>query len=285
MRFSIFVLCIVLLLVIFYLMDDLTPKIVIPNAELEIVIPQTVQDIPAQIIGGWQGDTQQLSSGKMIFQSKKERILIGDATAPMTGIGVFIGKTDSGKYVFRVGDPNGNYIYWDGSNLTQNSLLSVIDSYNETNYSNYANLGATQAYDAGGQAFTATASYISLVKFYLTGSASVSGTMTAKLYASTGTYGTSAVPTGSALATSSVASVASLSTSPALINFSFDGTYRMVEGTKYIIVLDCSGVSAGSVGFGLDTSSPTHSGNESLHTGVWTADANVDAIFYVYGFN
>lgn len=65
-------------------------------------------------IGGWTLSSSELSSGKVKLQSTAERILIGDATAPLTGTGIFIGK-DGTDYEFRVGDPSGKYIHFDGA--------------------------------------------------------------------------------------------------------------------------------------------------------------------------
>ena len=68
-------------------------------------------------IGGWTIGSGELYSGSYFkLQATNERILIGAASAPMTGAGVFLGK-DSSDYEFRVGDPSANYMHWDGTNL------------------------------------------------------------------------------------------------------------------------------------------------------------------------
>ncbi|HUW31679.1 MAG TPA: hypothetical protein VM223_08720 [Planctomycetota bacterium] len=58
-------------------------------------------------------------SGNISINAATERILFGAATAPMTGIGVFLGK-DGADFEFRCGDPENDYIHWDGSVLTIN---------------------------------------------------------------------------------------------------------------------------------------------------------------------
>ena len=68
-------------------------------------------------IAGWDFVKGQLSSGSVYIQSDTERILMGVATAPLTGIGIFMGL-DSPDYEFRAGDPDNDYIHWDGSSLT-----------------------------------------------------------------------------------------------------------------------------------------------------------------------
>lgn len=69
------------------------------------------------VIGGWNIETDQLSSGAVKLQSLAERILMGSATAPLTGTGIFLGK-DGGAYKFRAGDPAGPYMLWDGTALS-----------------------------------------------------------------------------------------------------------------------------------------------------------------------
>lgn len=67
-------------------------------------------------IGGWTIGANDLSNGNIKLNSANEQILLGSATAPATGIGIFIGK-DGTDYEFRAGDPTGNYFWWDGTNI------------------------------------------------------------------------------------------------------------------------------------------------------------------------
>lgn len=68
------------------------------------------------VIGGWTIGVAELSAGSVKIQSTAERILFGEATAPLTGIGIFLGK-DGADYEFRAGDPAGDFIHWDGGDL------------------------------------------------------------------------------------------------------------------------------------------------------------------------
>lgn len=68
-------------------------------------------------IGGWTLSSSELSAGSVKIQAGAERILMGSATAPLTGTGVFIGK-DGSDYEFRAGNPAGNFFHWDGTNIT-----------------------------------------------------------------------------------------------------------------------------------------------------------------------
>lgn len=73
-------------------------------------------------IGGWTISSSELSNGNFKLQSTAERILVGSATAPLTGTGVFIGK-DGTDYEFRVGNPAGKYIHFDGTTgFTMNGM-------------------------------------------------------------------------------------------------------------------------------------------------------------------
>lgn len=167
-------------------------------------------------------------------------------------------------------------------------VINTIDSYSETNQSQ----NATSIYSGDitqiGQAFANTyQSVISSAKFYLKTTGTPTGTMTAKLYALTGTFGTTAVPTGSALATSDLVNVNTLTSSYALITFNFSTPFTMDANTNYGIVLDASAVSGSVSAYviaGMDNTSPTHTGNRFTQTsGVYTADSARDFCFYVSG--
>ena len=90
-------------------------------------------------IGGWTIGSAELSAGNVKLQSTAERILLGSATAPLTGTGIFMGK-DGSDYELRVGNPGGAYMHWDGAalyvtqmtinagNITAAITISQIDS-------------------------------------------------------------------------------------------------------------------------------------------------------------
>lgn len=174
---------------------------------------------------------------------------------------------------------------------------SAIDSYREGNQDNYWFLADLHPSDsgyksAGGQAFQVT-SNLNLVstKVYLQlGEGSPIGNAYARLYAATGTFGTNARPTGSALATSDDLDISTVGASWALYTFNFTGSnqYSMQANTDYVIVYEnpTSGTvdTSNYLRIGTDTSSPTHDGNEALYeNGVWTGYPNIDTIFYIYG--
>src|SRR3990167_6566428 len=97
--------------------EDISPKFLILTAEEEIIIPPLFQDTMGQNVGGMRANASELTQGSVIIKGIEERILMGSATAPLTGTGIFLGK-DGSDYEFRAGNPSGQYIHWDGSTLT-----------------------------------------------------------------------------------------------------------------------------------------------------------------------
>lgn len=79
-------------------------------------------------IGGWTLASDRLYSGSFELNADNEQILIGSATAPLTGNGIFIGYDGSSAYDLRAGDPAGAYVHWDGSAGTLTLHGAVIES-------------------------------------------------------------------------------------------------------------------------------------------------------------
>lgn len=114
------------------------------------------------------------------------------------------------------------------------------------------------------------------------------GDMYCKLYAHSGTYGTSSVPTGSALDTAAAIDVTTLPNvewNPANLvetTFTFSGGYEMQSGLKYVFATNYGGdnwVLAGWDGY-----APAHGGNMCYYNGsTWEYDAAYDLVFEVYG--
>ena len=164
-------------------------------------------------------------------------------------------------------------------NVTDNHE-TLLDSYSTSNSD-----GEFLTYSAGpevGQSFLGNGLELIGASFYLSKNSAPTGSMYAKLYAHSGTYGSTGVP-GSSLATSTAISVASLTTSLAVTQFEFDGTYTLVNTTPYFIVVSYSGGDGSNyLKVGRDASSPAHAGNSARNTGSWAADSGTDVVFYVY---
>ena len=88
-------------------------------------------------------------------------------------------------------------------------MAVLLDSYSENNISDYKGMqGGTD--EGVGQSFTGDGGILTTAKFFLSRVGSPTGNMTAKIYAHTGTYGTSSELTGSALATSGTVDVTTI---------------------------------------------------------------------------
>src|SRR5262249_25971905 len=99
------------------------------------------------------------------------------------------------------------------------------DGFTESNYGAYFYIGAgTTFYPAGAaQSFTGDGGQLKSVKFDLSKVGAPTGYAVAQIYAITGTFGSTAKPSGSALASSNPLDVSSLPTSFALSEFTFSG--------------------------------------------------------------
>jgi hypothetical protein len=169
-------------------------------------------------------------------------------------------------------------------------MAILIDSYPESNYN-----GDRAIYNSAdlyfGEAFNnPTQCILDSAKFWLKKTGSPTGIIYAQIYASTGTLGTDAKPTGSVLATSTGISSSVLSgVNHELITFNFTGSDRITlnASTDYILVIGNIGGgldSSNYVYIGVDTTSPTYAGNQSRSTdgSTWIASSTADLIFYIY---
>ena len=162
-------------------------------------------------------------------------------------------------------------------------MAILIDSYAASNY-DYD--GSTSG-NSRGQTFMSPSYEVQLtaVRFYLNRSSSLyAGSARAKLFAMTGVFGASGVPTGAALAVSSeVARNALPVETSAWVQFDFPAPYTLQPNTPYCIALDADAVTS-SFRVGIDASSPSHPGNYFDNTGSsWAANTGRDLIFEVYG--
>ena len=163
-------------------------------------------------------------------------------------------------------------------------MATLIDSYSESNYS-ATFVMYSGSYTGVAQAFTnSVRRNISSCKFFLQKTGSPPYSITASLHSHSGTYGTSSVPTGAALATSSEVFASSLSATMSLVEFTFSEPYSMDPDTYYEIVVNYSGGdNLNYVTVGADNTSPTHSGNRARYLSSWLSSATADVCFYVYG--
>lgn len=167
-------------------------------------------------------------------------------------------------------------------------MAVIVDSYSESNQSIDYEIWANTARYQMAQSFTGDGNVLDSIALYLAKLGSPAGNMTVYIYAHTGTFGTSSLPTGSILATSDTINANTLSTSHVLTTFNFSGANRitLTNTTKYVLVIDFeSGDGSNTVKVGVDSSSPTHAGNAAENDarfGGWTARSGTDLCFYVY---
>lgn len=133
-----------------------------------------------------------------------------------------------------------------------------------------------------GQSFTGDGNILSGLAVYLKKSGTPTGNATAKLYAHSGTFGTSSVPTGAALATSEVFDVSTLTTSYERVPFQFNDGVTLTNATNYVIAVEYTGGDGTNFVQIAKDSSGTHPGNYSEDTGSWAASSVADLIFSVY---
>lgn len=164
-------------------------------------------------------------------------------------------------------------------------MPNIIDSYSESNRDNSGNLGYFQGL---GQCFTGNGEKVGsaqwLITKYFTGSI---GNAIAKIYNTTGTYGTNAKPSGAALASSSLLDISTITASYSLYTFEFTGvnSITLTNGTYYCLTIEKYDTWGGTgyITLGRDASSPSHSGNDAyLSSGTWYAPFASDFCFYVY---
>lgn len=192
-----------------------------------------------------------------------DRVYLGvDYISPTHDGNSFAYSTDSGWWLGLAARDCCFYVYTTGEiNLYSGSIVKVS------------------------QSFRGMAGDIVNAKFYLKKVGSPSGNITAVLYAHNGSFGSSSVPTGAALATSDNVDISDLSTSLELITFNFTGVeqYTLSADTKYTISLEYSGGNSSNyLVAGFDFTSPEHVGNYADNSGSWSANSNRDLIFYVY---
>lgn len=114
------------------------------------------------------------------------------------------------------------------------------------------------------------------------GAPSVAGNVVAKLYAHSGTFGTSSIPTGAALATSDNVSIASITSSYQTVEFNFSAPFEMVASTNYTISVEYTGDVSNYLHVRGLAAAGTHAGNRSQNTGAWAATATDDLTFSVH---
>lgn len=162
---------------------------------------------------------------------------------------------------------------------------TLIDSYSETNTDAVVSLfsgsitGLSQSFSSSGGL------NLYSVKGYFSKVGSPTGNLSVRIYNITGVSGSTAVPTGSPLATATL-NVSTLSGSSQLIETLFAPPNTIALGASaYAVAFEYSGGDVSNyVNVGMDNSSPTHSGDCGFTFGSgWNVNVGSDMPFYVYG--
>jgi hypothetical protein len=181
-----------------------------------------------------------------------------------------------GRAVFSVQPNQGGTV--DGFSST------TIATYASSNQSGVTSLYGASTYSAG-QSFAGTGVQLSVVRLWLKKTGLPEGFAYVKIYAHSGTLGTSSVPTGSYLAISEPVNVEKLTTSYANVDFKINTAFTPTNAVNYVFAVEFTGGSVGNtLDVGTDTSAPTApTGNFATLTGTtWTAVSGTDMIYTLY---
>ncbi len=155
------------------------------------------------------------------------------------------------------------------------NAATSVQAYANTNQDSEVNIG-NGTLDGVAQSFAGVAGQLVRAQFYLRKVGSPTGNATVKLYAHSGTFGTSSIPTGATLVASTVLDVSTLTGSLADVDFYFEAAafYDLVGATNYCIAIEYTGGDGSNyVAVGYDASSPTSAGNAATLAsgGGWSA--------------
>jgi len=161
------------------------------------------------------------------------------------------------------------------------SEAETINSYSESNYDTDNGMSA-DGFTQRGQALNLSKSQvITGLKFYFKKKGTPTGNVVAKIYKTTGTVGTDAKPTGTALATSDTLDISTLTTSYILHEFEFVDLPLLSSGDFAFAIEYPDGDVSNRLKVEADGSSPTADGN------IFNNDAGVNTFaccFYLYGY-
>ena len=162
--------------------------------------------------------------------------------------------------------------------LITSNTGSVIDT-NPVNNNEYKAWGEALTIPSEGPDYWLSSFMVSLRRY-----GSFSGDVWAEVYATTGTVGSDAYPTGSSLAVSASFDSTSISTSAyQWVTLEFDETFKLEAGTSYVLVVTSdTGTSSDYVSTRL-TDETDHPGNAAvLYGSKWSSSA-IDCQFKLYG--
>lgn len=170
--------------------------------------------------------------------------------------------------------------------------MSLIDSYSDGGNAQFLGKLAGNTIKRG-QSFNCSGVVVlNSVKVSLRKYGSPTGNIYIRIYAHSGSYGSSSIPTGSVLATSDPVSASSLSAYPTYSDntFTFSGSNKItLEETRYCFLVDATDTTTDGSNYiqtEADGTAPTHGGNsfysEFETPNTFVASSVFDQKFYVY---
>lgn len=167
--------------------------------------------------------------------------------------------------------------------------MALIDSYSKDYQNTYSYIYGDNYYGHGCSFTNVNLCNLNSVIFYLAKFGYPTGNAVAKIYAHSGTYGASSLPTGSALAVSEPFDVSALTSSYQLITFNFTGVNRIAlsAATYYCVTIEYTGGDASNnIRVGTAAGVPVvHSGNTFWTDSGWVVAATWDTCFYIYSLD
>jgi len=133
------------------------------------------------------------------------------------------------------------------------------------------------------QSFTGNGEYLLRAEWFIHKEGSPTGSVVSKIYAHTGTFGTSSVPTGVALATSDPVLVSAIPIGGATdwIAFNFPAPITLANGTRYCASIEYTGTASDKIEV-WKSGGNAHAGNMSDNFGgSFTPDSSDDVLFRV----
>ena len=177
------------------------------------------------------------------------------------------------------------------SSSTVSTTITIIDAKFDY-YTGYGNYLSSANNVKIGQSFIGNGGKLDAARIkLLTADGVLSGNITATIYTHSGTYGTSSVGTGAALATSDTVDSATITASPTWYEFNFSGANRitLTLDTPYIVAVEYSGGDADhriivTCDLTSDGVNPIHSGNQCGYISSWYLSGmeTNDMDFYVF---
>jgi hypothetical protein len=184
-------------------------------------------------------------------------------------------------------DVNGDTLQYqvqvDTVNTFDSTAGSTIDSFTGS-ATNSHSIGPAQAFNGAAETLIGDGKAIASVQFKLQGSGSQSGSAFATIYAVSGTPGTTAIPTGSALATSDAVNTTSIPSTAGGTDtpFTFSGANQitLTNGTNYFVAVEfTSGSSFLSVYRGTGDASD-NAAAKAVSGGAWSVITPSSGDFY-----